>query len=99
MRLIECLVDVTHRAFEAQLRTIGNDDAARFLAAMLKRVEAEVSQSGSVRVTEDSKHATLFTQLCDLDFSQLSCPGLRFGDNGGNHNKTRLKSSLLDSCI
>jgi hypothetical protein len=24
----------------------------------------------------NSKHATLFPQLCDLDFSQLVCPGL-----------------------
>jgi hypothetical protein len=27
-------------------------------------------------VSVNSKHATLFTQLCDLDFSQLICPGL-----------------------
>jgi hypothetical protein len=66
---------VTHRAFETQFGAVGSDDATRFLTAMLKRVEAEISQSRSVGVTEDSKHATLFTQLCDLDFSQLSCPG------------------------
>src|SRR6185369_17409419 len=77
MRLVECFVDVTHRALEPQLRAIRRDDAARFLPAMLKRVEAEISQSCSIGVAVDSKHATLFTQLSDLDFSQLSCPGLR----------------------
>jgi hypothetical protein len=80
MRLVEGFVDVTHRAFEAQLGAVGRDDAARFLAAMLKRVKAEVSQSCSIRVAVDSKHATLFTQLSDLDFSQLSCPGCGLGD-------------------
>jgi hypothetical protein len=76
MRLIKRFVDMTHGALEAQLGAIRSDDAARFLAAMLKRVEAEISQSRSIRVAVDTKHATLFTQLSDLDFSQLICPGL-----------------------
>src|SRR4051794_40528364 len=76
MRLVEGVGNVTHRALEAQLRAIRCDDATRFLAAMLKRVEAEISQSCSFRVSVDSKHSTLFTQLCDLDFSQLIYPGL-----------------------
>src|SRR3954454_3219874 len=87
MRLVEGFVDVTHRAFEAQLSTVRRDDAARFLAAMLKRVQAEISQSCSIRVAVDSKHATLFTQLSNLDFSQLSCPGLRARGLRGNDNR------------
>jgi hypothetical protein len=76
MRLIEGFGDVTHRALESQINAIRSNDAARLLAAMLKRVQTEVSQSCSIRVAVNSKHATLFTQLCDLDFSQLFRPGL-----------------------
>jgi hypothetical protein len=76
MRLVEGFGNVTHRALEAQLGAVRRDDAARFLSAMLQRVQAEIRQSGSVRVAVNSKHSTLFTQLSDLDFSQLSCPGL-----------------------
>jgi hypothetical protein len=94
MRLVERLGDVTHRTFETQLRAVGSDDAARLLAAMLKRVEAEISESRSVGVTEDAKHATLFTQLCDLDFSQLSCPGLRIRDYSCNHNQRRVQVKI-----
>jgi len=45
MSLIEGLGNVTHRALESQLSAIRRDDAARLLAAMLQRVEAEISQS------------------------------------------------------
>jgi hypothetical protein len=86
MGLVKCLVNVTHRAFESQFSTIRSNDTARLLAAMLKRVEAEISQSCSVRMAVDSEHATLFTQLCDLDFCQLSCPGLLARGLRRNHN-------------
>jgi len=71
---------VTHRFFEAELRTVGGDDATRLLPAMLQRVQTEVSQSRGFRMSEDTENTTLFTQLVDLDFSQLSFPGLGCGN-------------------
>lgn len=41
---------------------------------MLKRVHSEVSQSRSFGMSVDSEDATLFAELGDLDFSQLSFP-------------------------
>ena len=58
----------------SQFRTVGSDDAARFLSPVLKRVQTKVSQSSGVGMSEDSEDATLFTELVDLDFSQLSFP-------------------------
>src|SRR6185503_1691348 len=86
MGLVEGLVNVTHCAFESQLSAIRSNDAARLLAAMLKRIQAEISQSCSVRMAINSEHATLFPQLCDLDFCQLSCPGLLVRGLRRNHN-------------
>jgi hypothetical protein len=70
---------VPHRFFETQLNAVRSDDATRFLATVLKRVQTEVSQSRGLGVSVYSENATLFTQLVDLDFSQLSFPGLGYG--------------------
>src|ERR1051326_730122 len=86
MRLVEGFVDVTHGALESQLVTIRSDDAARLLAAMLKRVQAKIGQSCRFGMSVNSEDATLFTQLADLDFGQLSCPGFAGSGYGGNHN-------------
>ncbi len=72
MRLIEGIGDVTHLAFHPQLDPIGSDDATRFLAAMLQRVQAEVSQARGFGMSVDSENTTLFTQLVDLDFHALT---------------------------
>jgi hypothetical protein len=68
---------VTHRFFESQFRTSRCDDATRFLSAVLKRVQPEISQSRSIGMSVNSEDATLFAEFVDLDFSQLSCPDLR----------------------
>jgi len=39
---------------------------------MLQCVQAEITQSSSIRMSKDSKDATLLAQLGDLYFSQLS---------------------------
>ena len=72
VRLIESIGDVTHLAFHSELHAVGSNDATRFLAAMLQRVQAEVSQSRGVRMSVDSENTTLFTQLVDLDFHALT---------------------------
>src|SRR6185436_3053899 len=81
MRLIERFGNVTHRAFNAKFSTIGSNDSARLLAAMLKRVQTQISQTRRFGMSVDAENTTLFTQLIDLDFSQLSCPGFAgYGD-------------------
>ena len=62
-RLIEGLSDVAHRSFQAQLFTVRSNYAARLLATMLQRVEAEISQPCRVRMSIDAEHATLFMQF------------------------------------
>ena len=74
MRLIKSLVYMAHGFFESQFRTVGRDNATRFLSSVLERVQTEVSQSRGVGMSVNSEDATLFTELVDLDFSQLSCP-------------------------
>ena len=50
----EDVVDVPHLAHGAQLLPIRGNDARGLLAAMLKRVQAEVSEIGRFRVSVDS---------------------------------------------
>ena len=45
---------------------------------MLQRVQTQVSQARGVGMAVNSEDATLFTQLADLDFGQLSCPNAVF---------------------
>jgi hypothetical protein len=81
MRLIERFGNVSHRAFNAKFSTVGSDDPARLLAAMLKRVQTQISQTRRFGMSIDSENTTFFTQLSDLDFSQLNCPGFAgYGD-------------------
>jgi mono/diheme cytochrome c family protein len=65
---------MTHGFFESQLRSVGSDNATRFLSPVLERVQTEVRQSRGVGMSINSEDATLFTELVDLDFSQLSRP-------------------------
>src|SRR5712692_2607587 len=54
---------MAHRALSRQPLAVGRDHAARFLAAMLQRVQAEIGQTRGLRVPVDAKHAALFTQF------------------------------------
>jgi hypothetical protein len=44
---------------------------------MLQCVKTQVGQTGGIRVSKDSKYATLFVQLIEVNVSQFSFPGLR----------------------
>src|SRR5205814_9825015 len=61
--LIESFRDIAHRALSHQTLAVGRDHAARFLAAMLQRVQAEISQARGFGVAVNAKHATLFTKF------------------------------------
>ena len=54
---------------------VEGDDAGRFLAAMLQRVQAERRDGGGVRMAEDAEHAALLAQavLVQVD----ACRGMR----------------------
>ena len=43
------------------------DDAGRFLAAVLKRMQAERCMRRRIRVAKDSKYATFFVQLVIIE--------------------------------
>ena len=64
--LIESFRDLAHRALGHQTLAVGRDHAARFLAAMLQRVQAQISQARGFRVAIDAKHAALFMQFVFL---------------------------------
>jgi len=74
--LIERVRDVSHLAFLPEFSAVRRDDAARLLPAVLQRIQTQVSQARGLGVTVNSEDATLFSQLADLDFRQLSCPKL-----------------------
>ena len=59
-RLIENFRDVTHVTFRKKLLAVRSDDAARFLAAMLQCVQAEIGHARRFRVSVDAEHTTLF---------------------------------------
>src|SRR6185437_13898848 len=63
----ERISHVAHRAFEDQLRAVSRNDAARFLAAMLQRVQSEIGQPRGIGVAIDAKDAALFAQLVVQD--------------------------------
>jgi len=60
---VETLADMAHSALRNQSRAVRRDDAARFLAAMLQRVQSEVRQTCRIRVTKDAEYAAFFAQL------------------------------------
>ena len=57
LRLRERFRDVSHLAFLAKFDTVGSDNATRLLAAMLQRIQTQVSQACSVRMTVNSEDA------------------------------------------
>src|SRR5687768_9088428 len=78
MLLRESFGNVSHFALLPEFDAVGCDDATRLLPAVLQRIQTQVSQARGVRMTVNPEDATLFSQLADLDFCQLSCPTLRF---------------------
>jgi hypothetical protein len=60
---IERVPHMAHRALENQLGAVGRNDAARFLAAVLKRIHSQVGQTRRIRMAIDTEHATLFAQF------------------------------------
>src|SRR5882724_5406399 len=74
--LLKNFRDVTHVAFGKQMLAGRSHDAARFLSAMLQRVNPEIGHARGFRVSVDSKDAALFVQLnvenvthCFLDYN------------------------------
>ena len=55
--------DRAHGLVRARGQAVGGDDAGRFLAAMLQRMQAEVSQLLRLRVREDRDHAALVVKF------------------------------------
>jgi hypothetical protein len=61
--LIKGISNMAHREFLAKLTKVRTYDATRLLPAMLKCIQAEVSQPCGLSVSEDSKDATLVAKL------------------------------------
>ncbi len=60
---VEIAGDMAHGAVGMIVGAVEADDAGRFLAAMLERMEAEGHETGSAFGTPDSKNAALFLEL------------------------------------
>src|SRR5262245_58752650 len=58
----EALADEAHAALGMEALAVVVDDAGRFLAAMLERVQSERRDRGGVRVAEHAEDAALLTQ-------------------------------------
>jgi hypothetical protein len=48
---------------EVELRAVTRNDAGGFLAAMLKRVEAEIGEVGGFGMTEDAEDTTFIVEM------------------------------------
>jgi hypothetical protein len=56
------------------MRAIEADDAGRFLAPVLKGVQAERGQSGRVGMVENAEDAALFVQAVLFEPAQIALP-------------------------
>ena len=61
--LLKNLRHVTHIAFGKQMFAVRSHHAARFLSAMLQRIEPEIGHARGFRMSVDAKDAALFVQL------------------------------------
>src|SRR5216684_2898885 len=97
--LIKSFRDIAHRALSHQTLAVGRDHATRFLAAMLQRVQAEISQARGFRVAVDAKHAALFTQFVfewiDHAF-RLSRLRMAFNHASQSSGKTRRRIRVIN---
>ena len=64
--------DQPHGPVSAQRHAVGGDDARRLLAAMLQRVQAEVSKLLRLRMGVDRYHAALVMKFVGRQHSALS---------------------------
>ncbi len=97
--LIESFRDIAHRALSYQTLAVGRNHAARFLAAMLQRVQAEISQARRFRMAVDAKHAALFMkfvfQWIDHAF-RLSRLRVAFNHASQSGGKTRPRIRVIN---
>src|SRR6266436_3963159 len=60
---LENFFDFAHGTMNVQLLAVARDDASRFLAAMLKSIEAEVGEVGGFGMAEDAEDTTLVVEM------------------------------------
>src|SRR5262249_44038637 len=63
--LLKDVVDVPHPALDAQRRAVRGDYPGRLLAAVLKRVQAEIGQARRFIVAENAEYTTLFSEFVE----------------------------------
>ena len=68
----ERIADQAHAALGMEALAVERDDAGRFLAAMLQRVQAERRDRGGVRMAEDAEHAALLAQAVLFEIDTLA---------------------------
>src|SRR5260370_3722365 len=63
-----------HTLFESQFASVTRNDSRRFLAAMLQRVKAQISELGGFGMAEDAAHAAVVvkTVVFDLNYAAHS---------------------------
>ena len=59
----ESIADQADMALDVELGAVIRDDAGRFLAAMLQRVQPERDNRGRVLPAEDAEHAALVVEM------------------------------------
>jgi hypothetical protein len=59
----ENFFDFAHGAMEIEIGAIARNDASRFLAAMLERVETEIGEIGGFGMAEDAKDAAFVVEV------------------------------------
>ncbi len=65
--LFERVGDQAHLAMRDQPLPVGRNNAARLLAAMLQRVEAEIDHVGRLGMAVDPHHRALFVKFIGHD--------------------------------
>ena len=68
----EVVADEAHAALGMEALAVEGDDAGRFLAAMLQRVQAERRDGGGVGMAEDAEHAALLAQPVVVEIDALA---------------------------
>ncbi len=69
-RVGEVVAHEAELALGVELPAVEADDARRFLAAMLQRVQAERGEGGGLRVAQDAEHAAFFVQRVAVQVEQ-----------------------------
>ena len=61
------VADQAHAFFGVELLAVEGDDARRFLAAMLERMQAERRQRRRIRMSENAEHAAFLMKGVTID--------------------------------